>query len=102
MFFGPSAFQLRRNKTKKRPQTDPKSRQKLVRTLMQFVINLEPTWIDFGRVLAAKLEPSWHQMAPKPHPTTNQKSDHFLEGLRSDLEGVFGPNMAPKRHNFYL
>ena len=34
---------------------------------------LEPTWMDFGKVLAAKLEPCWNQMPPKADPKTNQK-----------------------------
>ena len=52
---------------------------------MQLLIFFEPTWVDFGRVLEAKLEPSWHQMATKPDPTTNQKHDDFLEGLQNDF-----------------
>ena len=31
----------------------------------------EPTWVDFGRVLAAKLDPSWYQMAPELDHATN-------------------------------
>ena len=26
---------------------------------------LEPTWLHFGKVLGAKLGPSWHKIAPK-------------------------------------
>ena len=57
------------------------------------------TWIDFGRVLAAKLEPSWDQVATKPDPTSNQKNDHFLVGLRNDFGWILAPNLPPKRRN---
>ena len=45
--------------------------------------NLVPTWVDFGRVLGSKLEPSWHQMASKRHPTNHQKNDRSWKASRS-------------------
>ena len=36
------------------------------------------------------LEPSWHQMAPEPDHTTNQKNDHFLGTLRNDFWWILG------------
>ena len=46
---------------------------------------LEPTWLDFGGVWAAKLEPCWDQMPPKPDPKNNQKNHHFLGSLRNEF-----------------
>ena len=45
----------------------------------------DPTWLDFGKILAAKMEPCWHQRPPKPDPTTNPNKYYFLEGLRIDF-----------------
>ena len=39
---------------------------------------LKPTWLHFGRVLGAKLAPSWHQIAPKIDLRKHQKNDHLL------------------------
>ena len=48
------------------------------------------------------MEPSWDQVATKPDPTSNQKNDHFLVGLRNDFGWILAPNLPPKRRNFYL
>ena len=61
---------------------------------------LAPTWVDFGRLLAAKLEPCWHQMPSKPDPKTNQKNDCFLEGLRIDFGWIWAPKLAPYGSHF--
>ena len=52
---------------------------------------MEPTWVDFGKVLAAKLEPSWDQMPPKPDPKTNQKKYDFLGAFWSDFWWILAP-----------
>ena len=57
---------------------------------------LEPTWFDFGRVFAAKLEPSWDQMLPTPDPKTNQKKYYFLEGLWIYFGWILVPTWPPK------
>ena len=77
----PSNFEAKL--TKKRPQTDQKSSKKIVSILIIFLMDFGSNLGGFWRVLAAKLEPSWHQMAPEPDHTTNQKNDHFLEGFRN-------------------
>ena len=79
----PSNFEAKLSK--KRPQTDQKSNKIWVSILVEFLKDLEPTWVEFGIVLAAKLEPSWHQLGTKPDLPTNQKNDHFLESLRIDF-----------------
>ena len=57
---------------------------------------LEPTWLHFGRVLRAKMEPSWQQIAPKidlqidkNYPILDRSWDRFCWTL--------GPNPPPKR-----
>ena len=98
MFFCPSAFQLRCKIDKKAsPGRSKIKQQNWSASWSNFWWVLEPTWVDFGRVLVPKLEPFWHQVAPKPDPTTDQKNDHSLEGLRIDFWWILGPNMAPKR-----
>ena len=47
------------------------------KTMFQFASVLDPTWLHFGRVLAPKLEPSWHQNALKIDPRTYQKKNAF-------------------------
>ena len=54
-----------------------------------------PTWIDFGRILASKLEPSWDQMRIKSNPKTNQKNDCFLEGFQIDFGWILAPSWDP-------
>ena len=48
------------------------------------------------------MEPSWDQVATKPDPTSNQKNDHFLVGLRNDFGWILAPNLPPKRRNSNL
>ena len=55
------------------------------KTMFQFASVLDPTWLHFGRVLAPKLEPSWHQNALKIDPRTYQKQDRILNRLRTDF-----------------
>ena len=55
------------------------------KTILQFASILDPTWLHFGRVLAPKLKPSWHQNALKINPRTYQKQDRILNRLRSDI-----------------
>ena len=77
---------------KKRPQADQKSSKKLVSILIPFLMDLGTNLARFWRVLAAKLEPSWDQMPPKPDPKNNQKNDHLLGGLRIDFGWILGPS----------
>ena len=60
-------------------------------TMLQLASILDPTWLHFGRVLAPKLEPRWHQDALKTHPTTHQKKVRILNRLRTDFWWIFGP-----------
>ena len=56
---------------------------------------LEPTWLHFGRVLGAKLGPSWHQIAPKNDPKNNQKTDHILYRFLDDFCSILDPTWTP-------
>ena len=49
--------------------------------LMDLEANLGRFWEGFGGQVGPKLAPNGN----KPDPTTNQKYDHFLEGLRNDF-----------------
>ena len=68
-----------------------------VKSTSQLGSILEPTWLHFGRVWGAKLEPSWHQIAPKVDPQNDQKSDHLFDGLWLDFYSILASNLAPKR-----
>ena len=67
-----------------------------------FVISLDclldglwtPTWLHFGRVLAPKLKPNWHQVAPKIYPKSKQKNDHPLDRQLVPTSPQLGPNLA--------
>ena len=56
-----------------------------LKSTSQLASILQPTWLHFGRVLGAKLEPSWHQIAPKVDPKSDQKNDHLFDGLWMDF-----------------
>ena len=60
-------------------------------TVLQAESILAPTWLHFGLVLAPKLKPSWHQVAPKMYPESNQK----IITLRIANLCQLGPNLAP-------
>ena len=61
-------------------QNGAKSPSKTARkSTPQLASILEPTCLHFGKVLGAKLEPSWHQIAPKVDPKSDQKNDHLLD-----------------------
>ena len=55
------------------------------KTVLQVGSILDPTWLHFGRVLAPKLEPSWHQNTLKIDPRTYEKTDRLLNRLRTDF-----------------
>ena len=38
-----------------------------------------PTWLHFDKVLGAKMEPSWHPIAPKIDFQIHQKIDHISD-----------------------
>ena len=57
---------------------------------------LEPTWLHFGRVLGAKLEPSWNKMAPKVDPKNNEKIITFWIALGSDFLRFWAPTCLPR------
>ena len=58
----------------------------IVKSTSQLGSILEPTWLHFGRVLGAKLEPSWHQIAPKVDPKSDQKMITFWMALETDFD----------------
>ena len=66
-----------------RPQINNKCAKSPSKTALkstpQLASILEPTWLHFGRVWGAKLEPSWHQMASKVDPKSDPKNDHRLD-----------------------
>ena len=68
----------------------------MINILTPFLINFGPTWIDFGRILAPKLEPSWDEMCIKSNPKTNQKIDFFLEGFQFDFGWILVPSWDPR------
>ena len=71
-----------------------------VKSTSQLGSILEPTWLHFGRVLGAKLEPRWHQIAPKVDSKKYEKKnqnldatfDQFLSQLGSILGGFGDPS----------
>ena len=62
--------------------------------MLQFWSILEPTWLYFGRVLGAKLDPKWYQIAVKIDPNIDQKNDHLLDRLKIDFRAILGPNLG--------
>ena len=89
----PSNFEAKL--TKKLPQADQNSNKNLVSILIPFLMDFGTNLGRFWKLLAAKLEPCWHQMAPEPDHTTNQKNNHFLESLRNEFESIFGGFWVP-------
>ena len=79
----PSNFEAKL--TKKRPQSDQRSSKNLVSILILFFYDFGTNLCRFGKLLTARLEPCWNQMASKPDPKTNQKNDCFLEGFRNEF-----------------
>ena len=57
----------------------------IVQTMPQFGSILDPTWLHFGKVLAAKLGQCWHQVALKTNPKTNQKIDGIFHRFQIDF-----------------
>ena len=64
------------------------------KTTLQFASILNPTWLHFGTVLGAKLEPSWHQIASKVDPKIDQKNDHLLDRPKIDFWSILGSNLG--------
>ena len=60
-------------------------------TMLQAASILAPTWLHFGLVLAPKLKPNWHQVAPKIYPKSKQKMITLWIANLAQL----GPNLAP-------
>ena len=83
---------------KNRPNIHQKT---ALKSTLQFGSILEPTWLHFGRILGAKMGPSWLQMAPKIDPENDTKNDHLLDRLKIDFWSILGPNLAPKKGNHY-
>ena len=69
------------------------------KSMLQLGSILEPTWLHFGRVLGAKMGPSWLQMAKKSIQNTINKNDHLLDRLKIDFCWIVGINLAPKSGN---
>ena len=56
-----------------------------------------PTWLHFGRVLGAKLEPSWYQIVSKVDPKSDTKNDHLLGRPKIDFWRIFAPTCPPRK-----
>ena len=57
----------------------------ILKTMPQLGWILGPTWLYFGKVLGAKMGPSWFQMALNIDPKANQKHDHFLNACKIEF-----------------
>ena len=57
---------------------------------------LVPTWLHFGRVWGAKLEPNWHQIALKVDPKSNTKNDHLLDRPKIHFLRILAPTCPPR------
>ena len=68
-----------------------------LKSMLHFWSILDPTWLHFGRLLEAKMGPSWLQMAPKVDSKNGTKNDHLLDRFKIDFWSILGPNLAPKR-----
>ena len=55
------------------------------KSMLQLGSILEPTWFHFGRVMGAKMGPSWLQMASKIYPKNDQKNYKFLDHFKIDF-----------------
>ena len=71
------------------PERSKIKQQKISTSWPNFWSIFGPTCVDFGRILASKLEPSWVQMPLKSDPKTNQKNDCFLEGFQVDFGWIW-------------
>ena len=78
------------------PRAIKKSSKAMITILTTFLIDFGPTWIDFGRSLASKLEPSWDKMRIKSNPRANQKIDFFLDGFQIDFGWSLAPSWNPR------
>ena len=58
--------------------------------MLQLGSILEPIWFHFGKVLGAKMGPSWLQMPSKIDSKNNSKNYHILDGFKTD----FGPQLG--------
>ena len=67
------------------------------KTMLQLGSILEPTWLDFGRVLAPKFGPNWSQVALKMDPKSDQKTDHILDRFWNDFTGFWPPTWGSQR-----
>ena len=97
MLFGPSAFQLRNkiNNKKNIPKAIRNQPKNWSTSWPKFWMIFEPTWVDFGRILESKLEPSWHKVAPTPQ---NQSKKLLLFGRPPDRFWVdFGCQLGSPR-----
>ena len=56
-----------------------------LKTTPQFGSILEPTWPHFGRVLGAKMGPSWFKMGPKIEFKSKTKNDQILNGFKIEF-----------------
>ena len=64
--------------------------------MLQLGSILEPTWLHFGKVLEAKMGPSWHQIAPKLALQIDQKIDHISDRSWHRFWPILGTNLEPK------
>ena len=67
-----------------------------VKSTPQLASILNPTWLHFGTVLGAKLEPSWHQIASKVDPKNETKNDQLLDHPKIDFWWILAPTWLPR------
>ena len=56
-----------------------------LKSMLRLKLILEPTWLHFGRVLGAKMGPSWFQMALDIDPKANQKHGYLLNAFKIEF-----------------
>ena len=67
-----------------------------LKSMLQFWSILEPTWLYFGKVWGAKLEPKWYQIALKIDPNIDQKKWSPF-GSSQNRSSDFGPQLGGSR-----
>ena len=66
------------------------------KTMLQLGSILDPTWLNFGRVLAPKLGTSWQQVALKIDAKNDQKTYHILDRFWNDFTGFWPPTWGSR------
>ena len=71
------------------------------KTMLQLGSILDPTWLNFGRVLAPKLVPTWPQDALKIDSQNYQKTDHILDRFWNDFWWILASKLGPFLIHFW-